>query len=98
MSAIDAVGGIAAVLTTLSFLPQAARTIRTGDTNAISLAMYAMFTAGVAFWLVYGVLLSSAPIIIANSVTILMAGLILTLKTRAVRAKGEVIFIRPPME
>lgn len=84
MSVTEAIGAIAAILTTLSFAPQAARRIRTGDTNAISLAMYAMFTAGVAFWLAYGVLLSSRPIILANAVTILMAGSILVMKARAV--------------
>lgn len=81
---VESVGGIAAVLTTASFIPQAIKTIRTGDTSAISFAMYAMFTMGIAFWLAYGLMLSSRPIIIANSVTFILAGVILAYKARAV--------------
>ena len=78
----DMIGLIAAALTTLSFLPQALLVIRTGKTEGISLVMYAMFTAGVAGWLVYGVILGSWPIIVANIVTLMLASVILTLKIR----------------
>jgi MtN3 and saliva related transmembrane protein len=44
--------------------------------------MYSLFTTGVALWLVYGILLGAWPIIIANSVTLLLAGLVLVLKLR----------------
>lgn len=39
-----------------------------------------MFTAGVALWLVYGIFLSSWPIIIANAITVLLAGIVLVMK------------------
>ena len=45
---------VAAVLTTISFLPQAIRVIKTKDTSSLSLGMYIMFTLGVSLWMVYG--------------------------------------------
>lgn len=80
----EAIGFLAAVLTTLSFLPQALRILRTGDTAAISLSMYSLFTIGVGLWLVYGLAVGSAPVILANAVTLCLAGLILSLKLRDV--------------
>lgn len=75
-------GYVAATLTTLAFVPQAAKTIRSRDTSGISLAMYAVFTIGVGFWLGYGFVLGSWPMIIANTVTLLLAATILALKLR----------------
>jgi MtN3 and saliva related transmembrane protein len=75
-------GYVAAMLTTLAFVPQAAQTIRSRDTRGISLAMYVVFTVGVGFWLGYGLVLGSWPMIIANTVTLLLAATILALKLR----------------
>lgn len=80
----DFVGFIAAFLTTLSFVPQAWLVLRTGKTEGISLAMYALFTLGIGAWLVYGVLENALPIIIANAITLFLASLILSMKARAV--------------
>ena len=57
-------------------------TIRTRDTRGISRGMYAMFTVGVVFWLVYGIILGSWPMIFANVVTLALASTILALKLR----------------
>ncbi|NCN71614.1 MAG: hypothetical protein GW907_10820, partial [Betaproteobacteria bacterium] len=57
MTLTDLIGTLAAVLTTISFLPQALHTFRTKDVRGISLGMYSVFTVGVAMWLVYGLLL-----------------------------------------
>jgi len=78
----DLIGYIAASLTTLSFLPQALHTFRTRDVSGISLGMYGMFTVGVALWLVYGLLLSAWPIVVANAVTLALALAILVMKLR----------------
>jgi MtN3 and saliva related transmembrane protein len=75
-------GYVAALLTTGSFVPQAIMTIRTRDTRGISLAMYVIFTIGVALWLVYGIALESWPMILANSVTLCLAATILAMKLR----------------
>lgn len=79
---LDLLGYLAAILTTSAFVPQAIKTIRSKDTRAISLWMYMVFTAGVAFWLAYGVTLGSWPVILANAVTLLLSATILALKVR----------------
>ena len=75
-------GYVAALLTTGSFLPQAVMTIRSRNTTGISLAMYVIFTLGVALWLGYGIALGSWPMILANTVTFGLAATILALKIR----------------
>jgi MtN3 and saliva related transmembrane protein len=76
------IGAIGATLTTLSFVPQALKTIRTRDTRSISLGMYATFTVGVACWLAYGFVLQSMPMILSNIVTLGLSSTILALKLR----------------
>jgi MtN3 and saliva related transmembrane protein len=76
----DWLGYAAATLTTASFVPQAALTLRTRDVSGISLAMYGAFTLGVALWLLYGMRLGEMPIVIANAVTLALAATILTVK------------------
>lgn len=79
---IEIIGLIAATLTTLSFLPQTIKIIQTKNTQSISLVMYLAFTSGVLSWLVYGILIISWPIILANAVTLCLAGTILFLKIK----------------
>jgi MtN3 and saliva related transmembrane protein len=74
------VGYAAAVLTTVAFVPQALKSWQTRDLSGVSLPMYSLFTAGVAMWFVYGVMLGSWLIIIANAITIVLASVVLTLK------------------
>ena len=75
-------GYLAAILTTGSFVPQAVMTIRSRNTSGISLAMYVIFTIGVAAWLAYGIAITSWPMILANTVTLALAATILALKIR----------------
>ncbi|WP_242113133.1 SemiSWEET transporter [Luteimonas aquatica] len=75
-------GAVAATLTTVAFVPQALKTIRSRDTRGISLAMYLIFTAGIACWFGYGLLLGSWPMIVSNAVTFFLAATILALKLR----------------
>jgi MtN3 and saliva related transmembrane protein len=76
------IGAAAATLTTLSFVPQAIKTLRTRDTRGISAWMYATFTAGVALWLVYGLYLHSWPMIVSNIITVILSASILVMKLR----------------
>ena len=78
----ELIGTLAAIATTTSFIPQVWQVWRTKHTKDISLGMYAIFTLGVALWLVYGLLLGAWPIIIANSITVLLAGAVLLMKLR----------------
>jgi MtN3 and saliva related transmembrane protein len=77
-----AIGFLAAMGTTLSFLPQALKIIKTKDTKSISLSMYILFVSGVFLWLIYGVLRQDVPVIIANAVTLILASLILYFKIK----------------
>lgn len=67
-------------LTTVAFVPQAFKSWQTRDLSGVSLPMYSFFTVGVVMWLIYGVMLDSWPIIIANAITIVLAGVVLVLK------------------
>jgi MtN3 and saliva related transmembrane protein len=82
MELSSAIGFVAATLTTVSFVPQVVRILRTRDTNGISLAMYLVFTAGILLWLTYGVMTGDLPVILANVVTFALAVTILVLKIR----------------
>ena len=77
---VDALGYVAAVLTTSSFFPQALKTLRTRDTSGISLGMYLMFTSGVIVWAIFGLVTGDGPVLISNLITALPAGLILQRK------------------
>ncbi|MFH1518097.1 MAG: SemiSWEET transporter [Pseudomonadota bacterium] len=82
----ESIGFLAAILTTFSFVPQAAHILRTRQTDGISLLMYAMFTVGIVTWLVYGLMIASLPVILSNIATLALAATILFLKTQAVIA------------
>lgn len=79
---IQILGYFAAILTSISFLPQAIKVIKTQDTHALSLLMYSAFTLGVALWLVYGLYLQDGALILANSVTLAFSGTIMVIKLR----------------
>lgn len=76
------IGLIAGILTTVAFVPQVIKTWRSHSTHDISLAMFAIFTSGVFAWLLYGLMIEDLPIVIANAVTLALAGSILVMKLR----------------
>lgn len=82
MSAVTWIGLLAACCTTLAYAPQAIKTWRTRSTRDISLGMFSLMVAGIVLWLVYGVLIADLPLILANLVTLALAGTILALKLR----------------
>ncbi len=79
---IEWIGGIAALLTTLSWFPQAVRTISTGQTRDISLWAQVLLFIGIILWLIYGIYITSWPLILSNIVTLFLVGTILTMKLR----------------
>ena len=82
MDSITFLGYIAGALTTFAFLPQLIKAIKTKSTKDISLLMFIVICTGISLWLIYGILIDSLPIILANMVTLLIAGAILLLKIR----------------
>jgi MtN3 and saliva related transmembrane protein len=82
MNIVTIIGYLAAFGTTVSFLPQAIKTIQTKNTSGISLLMYAIFAAGTLLWMIYGIMLPSWPVAIANAITLIFASIILIYKIR----------------
>lgn len=79
-SLADWVGSVAAFLTTLAFVPQVVKTVKSRSTRDISTAMWSLFCAGVALWLVYGLLIEAWPVIVANVLTLGLAATVLAIK------------------
>jgi MtN3 and saliva related transmembrane protein len=82
----ETVGGIAAVCTTVAFAPQLIRVWRLRRADEISLATFALFSVGTVFWIGYGLLIQSLPVVLANAGILGLAGAILALKLKWDRA------------
>jgi MtN3 and saliva related transmembrane protein len=80
---VNLLGYAAATLTTMSFFPQALKTLRGADVSGISLRTYSLLTVGIAAWAVYGLLLGDGPLIAANLITLLPAGVVLQRRLKA---------------
>nr|WP_231636868.1 SemiSWEET transporter [Planktothricoides sp. SR001] len=76
------IGFMAATLTTVSFLPQVIQVWKTKSTKDISLGMFSIFSSGVFLWLVYGILIEDWAVFMANSITLILASIILTFKLK----------------
>ncbi len=79
---IAIIGLIAGTCTTISFLPQVIKTFKTKETKDISLSMYIVLATGIFLWTIYGILIESLPVILANSISFVLATIILILKTK----------------
>jgi MtN3 and saliva related transmembrane protein len=79
---ITYIGIAAATCTTVAFLPQVIKVLRTRRTEDISLLMYLIFLFGVILWFTYGICLNNTPIIYANAVTIILAAVIVVMKLK----------------
>ncbi|MFH1914787.1 MAG: SemiSWEET transporter [Pseudomonadota bacterium] len=88
---IELIGIVAGCCTTASFVPQVVRTWRTRSVADISLRMYLLLCLGVSLWLVYGALIGSPAVLLANAATLVLAAAILVMKLVFGRAEA-----RPP--
>jgi len=82
MNTSTMVGFFAGFLTTISFLPQIVKTWKTKSASDLSLGMFSVFSVGVLFWLVYGFLIQESPMILWNSVTLILVLAILVMKLK----------------
>ena len=82
MEAITVIGFIAASCTTISFLPQVIKALKTKQTKDISLLMYLILLTGLTLWLIYGLIIKDEPIIFANGITLILAGIVFVLKIK----------------
>ncbi|MFL9825845.1 SemiSWEET family sugar transporter [Rhodoplanes sp. SY1] len=81
-----AVGLVAAFCTTVSYVPQVRKCWQTGRTGDLSLKMFSILSAGIALWVVYGLLQGDPVIVLANSVSLAMLAIILVFKLREIAA------------
>ena len=79
---VTMLGLAAACCTTLAYAPQALKAWRSRSTADISLSMFLLMVTGIVLWLVYGLMIGDLPLIVANGVTLCLAGTILALKLR----------------
>ena len=79
---MEIIGILAGICTTASFVPQVLHTWRTKSVEDISLRMYLLLCLGVVLWLVYGLLVESLAVVLANGVTLLLAAAVLVMKIR----------------
>ena len=93
---LETLGFIAAILTTLSFLPQALRIRRLGSADDVSLTMYVMMVTGQGLWLVYGIVISSPSMIGANAVAMSLVAWVLSMKLRHLRRMRDEAALCPP--
>ena len=77
---IEFFGYFAAILTTTAFLPQLIKTLKTKKADDVSLLTLIMFLCGVGSWIIYGYAISSIPILIANTITLILNFFILISK------------------
>ena len=80
MHGTELLGLIAGLFTTIAFVPQVVKIWKSKHAQDVSLAMFAIFSTGVALWIVYGFIIGSLPVILANSVTFALALAVLILK------------------
>jgi MtN3 and saliva related transmembrane protein len=80
--AVEAIGVIAGLLTTLAYVPQVVKVWRSRSARDISLTMFLMMTAGIALWLVYGLLIGSIGLVLANGATLGLTAAVLVAKLR----------------
>lgn len=83
MELMTLIGLSAACLTTAAFVPQVVQILKTKNVEGISLGMYAIFTLGVALWLIYAIIIGDLPMLLANLVTLVLSGGVLTLTVRS---------------
>lgn len=80
MNTTALLGLMAATCTTVSFVPQVIQILKTRNTKGISLGMYIIFTFGILCWVLYGIFLGEAPLIIGNAITLVLSLIILIFK------------------
>jgi MtN3 and saliva related transmembrane protein len=82
MNSVSLLGLGAGTLTTLAFLPQVIKTWRERSARGVSTGMFLLLCLGVSLWVIYGLLIRSTPVVVANGAVLALAGTNLALKLR----------------
>jgi MtN3 and saliva related transmembrane protein len=91
MEIVTMTGAVAAIASTASFLPQAVKILRTRDTSSISTGMYAITVSGFALWTTYGIMLGKWPLIVSNSISLLLSAFILLMTLVSPREREKIV-------
>ena len=76
----ELIGYAAAFCGTVSLIPQIVKLWKERSAKAISATMYLIYTLGVVLWLIYGIMINSIPLIIAEIITLILSIAILIMK------------------
>ena len=76
----ELLGFVAAGLSAISFLPQLIKIWRFCSVKDISTGMYVIYAVSVILWLIYGIIIKSEPLILAEILTLILVSAILTMK------------------
>ena len=96
MPLVTIIGSLAAICSTVSFVPQAWKIIRTRDTSGLSARMYAVTVTGFSLWLAYGITLGEWPLIVTNAVCLALSAFILAMRILPQRKKEAVADLLDP--
>ena len=96
MPLVTVIGSLAAICSTVSFVPQAWKIIRTRDTSGLSARMYAVTVTGFSLWLAYGIMLGEWPLIVTNAVCLALSAFILAMRILPQRKKEAVADLLDP--
>jgi MtN3 and saliva related transmembrane protein len=77
---VKIIGLVAGTLTTISFLPQVIKTWQSRSAKDLSMGMFSLFCLGTVLWLIYGIYIDELPVILANSVTLVLAATLVFFK------------------
>jgi len=96
MNTATIIGSLAAIASTVSFAPQAWKIIKSRNTKDISAGMYMLTVSGFFLWAGYGMLLGEWPLIVTNSICLVMSSFILTMKLLPKPKKEAVASVLDP--
>jgi MtN3 and saliva related transmembrane protein len=77
IDSVELIGFAADFLTTIAFIPQVVQVWKTKSVQGLSLTTYIIFVIGVFLWFLYGLRIGSLSMIIANSITVVLALIII---------------------
>jgi MtN3 and saliva related transmembrane protein len=78
--AIEPVGIVGGIITSVCVLPQVYRVVRTKSAEDVSLYTYVLLSTGQVFWIAHGVIVSNMLIIVFNAISIFINLILLGLK------------------
>ena len=80
MDAVTILGFLGGALTTSSFLPQVIKSWKTKSTGDVSMWMFLLLTIGISIWMVYGFMIGSLPVVVANAGSLILSVIMIIFK------------------